>query len=155
MIHCCFLFLCLVLIAYFWYRYLLRRSALELFMVDRSNFFFDYGVFLKMSKSEIHKHAPTHHSHGLYSHAKSICFLFVLPSLFVSEYGRPKKRIPSYCSSTSSSFEQYISGNSGTYDSFLVFSERLVGDVLMVVALCVYPCSMITVRLMFNNLLVG
>ncbi|KAK3036099.1 hypothetical protein RJ639_031680 [Escallonia herrerae] len=27
-------------------RYLLRRSALELFMVDRSNFFFDYGVYL-------------------------------------------------------------------------------------------------------------
>ena len=25
-------------------RYLLRRSALELFMVDRSNFFFDFGV---------------------------------------------------------------------------------------------------------------
>lgn len=25
-------------------RYLLRRSALELFMVDRSNFFLDFGV---------------------------------------------------------------------------------------------------------------
>ena len=31
-------------LAYFC-RYLLRRSALELFMVDRSNFFFDFGVF--------------------------------------------------------------------------------------------------------------
>jgi hypothetical protein len=29
---------------YFFLRYLLRRSALELFMVDRSNFFFDFGV---------------------------------------------------------------------------------------------------------------
>ena len=29
----------------FLYRYLLRRSALELFMVDRSNFFFDFAVF--------------------------------------------------------------------------------------------------------------
>lgn len=31
------------------YRYLLRRSALELFLVDRSNFFFDFGVILLQS----------------------------------------------------------------------------------------------------------
>lgn len=30
--------------SYYYFRYLLRRSALELFMVDRSNFFFDFGV---------------------------------------------------------------------------------------------------------------
>lgn len=36
----------LPLLGSFPHRYLLRRSALELFMVDRSNFFFDFGVHL-------------------------------------------------------------------------------------------------------------
>lgn len=36
----------LPLLGSFPHRYLLRRSALELFMVDRSNFFFDFGVLL-------------------------------------------------------------------------------------------------------------
>lgn len=39
-----FLLFHLILKVCFWYRYLLRRSALELFMIDRSNFFFDFAV---------------------------------------------------------------------------------------------------------------
>lgn len=35
-----------ILMGYSCNRYLLRRSALELFLVDRSNFFFDFGVSL-------------------------------------------------------------------------------------------------------------
>lgn len=42
------------LVIYFFYRYLLRRSALELFMIDRSNFFFDFGVSL----STVDSHYP-------------------------------------------------------------------------------------------------
>lgn len=39
-----FIFHFLFILACLCGRYLLRRSALELFMVDRSNFFFDFGV---------------------------------------------------------------------------------------------------------------
>ncbi|KAE8672128.1 Beige-related and WD-40 repeat-containing protein isoform 2 [Hibiscus syriacus] len=35
------------------YRYLLRRSALELFMVDRSNFFFDFGRPEQLEKNSV------------------------------------------------------------------------------------------------------
>lgn len=46
MVYCIVIgYSCLVILNSFCYRYLLRRSALELFMVDRSNFFFDFGVF--------------------------------------------------------------------------------------------------------------
>lgn len=43
-----FFFFHLISNIWFWNRYLLRRSALEVFMVDRSNFFFDFAVPLHL-----------------------------------------------------------------------------------------------------------
>lgn len=47
-----------------------------------------------------------------------LAFLVLFIFYFLSEYWRSKKCIPSYCPSTSSSFKQYISGNSGSYHAF-------------------------------------
>lgn len=67
----------------FLYRYLLRRSALELFMMDRSNFFFDFGVYFLKYASFLPSIFKAKKSFWFWDHSQNLNADIILKALLM------------------------------------------------------------------------